>query len=69
MHSPQPDLIGSATACRILGDIDRSTLTRWVAAGRLAAAARVSDKPNSAFMFSRAEVEALAAELATRRAS
>ena len=58
------DLIGSAEACRILGDISRSTLTRWVDAGRITPAARASETPNGAFLFTRAEVERLLAERA-----
>lgn len=61
MTDEQP--MGSKEACRVL-DIDRATLTRWVAQGKLTAS-RLSDTTNGAFVFSRAEVEGLAAELAT----
>lgn len=58
--TPLP-LIGSAEACRILGDINRSTLTRWVADGELPAAGKLPGK-NGAFLFDRGDVEALAAQ-------
>lgn len=58
---PPTDLIGSAESCRILGDVNRTTLTRWVAEGRLAAATKLPGA-NGAFLFHRAEVERLARE-------
>ena len=67
MPSPD-DLIGSAEACRLLGDINRSTLTRWVEQGRLPVATRVSNKKNSAFLFKRSVVERLARHLEAERA-
>lgn len=57
---PDTDLIGSTEALGIL-EIDRSTLSRWVAAGRLTPAARLS---GGAFVFRKADVESLAAERA-----
>jgi len=56
-HKPQ--LIGSLDAADTLG-IDRSTLIRWVAAGKLTPAVRVSDTATGAWMFKRADVERLA---------
>lgn len=57
MHKSD-DLIGSKDACRILG-IDRSTLSRWVALGKLPLAMRLpGDK--GAMLFHRRDVEALA---------
>ncbi len=47
----------SAEVCSALG-IDRSTLTRWVAAGRIAPAAKAPGK-RGAFLFSKATVEAV----------
>lgn len=61
MHS----FIGSTEAAKIL-DIDKSTLTRWVHAGRLPLAGRASDKPNGALFFKRSDVEALAEEMRTQ---
>lgn len=58
MH-PTEDLIGSAEACSLLGDIDRSTLTRWVQLGRIEPAMRLPG-PNGAYLFRRADIEALA---------
>ena len=60
MPKTPPTYIGSAEACRIL-KIDRSTLSRWVAAGRVPLAMRVGDKSNAALVFDRAEVERLVA--------
>jgi len=54
-------LIGSAEACRILGDIHRTTLTRWVAEGRVHAAVKLPGK-NGAFLFWQSDVEDLASE-------
>ena len=61
METISLDLIGAAEACRLLGDINRSTLTRWVQAGVISPVARPSDKRNSAMLFDRRDVEALAA--------
>lgn len=58
-----PALVGTAEACRMLGK-DKATLSRWVASGRLTPVARTSDKPNGAFLFDRAEIERVAAEVA-----
>lgn len=58
MPTTATDLIGSADACRILR-IDRSTLSRWVAAGRIAPVHRLPGA-TGALLFSRADVEALA---------
>lgn len=51
-------IIGSKEACTIL-DIDRATLSRWVAAGKITPAAKLPAK-NGAFMFHRADIENLA---------
>ena len=55
---PQHQFIGSAEAARLL-HIDRSTLIRWVAAGKLTPSLRVSDTPTGAHLFERADIEAL----------
>jgi len=54
------DLIGSAEAAQLLG-IDKPTLTRWVKAGRVKAAHKFPGK-NGAFIFHRADINALANE-------
>jgi predicted site-specific integrase-resolvase len=60
MRTTPDDLIGSREACRIL-DIDKSTLSRWVAAGRLVQVTQLPGK-NGAYLFTRAAVEALLPE-------
>lgn len=60
---PTNDLIGSAEACELLGGIDRSTLSRWVAFGKLSPAQRLPGR-NGAFLFLRSDVEALANDTA-----
>ena len=62
MHQ-NTDLIGSAEACRILGDISRSTLTRWVESGRITPVHKLPNE-NGACLFIRVEVERVAAERA-----
>ena len=44
-----PDLIGSAEVCERLG-IDRSTLSRWVAAGKITPALKLPGR-RGAFLF------------------
>jgi predicted site-specific integrase-resolvase len=56
----KPDLIGSRDVCRIF-EIDKSTLSRWVAAGKLTPALRLNEKTNGAFLFHRKDVEKLRA--------
>lgn len=56
MHNESQPLT-SAEACEQLG-IDRSTLSRWVASGRIAPVFKVPGK-RGAFLFSPADVEAL----------
>lgn len=51
MPTAKPDLVGSAEACQIL-EIDRSTLSRWVASGRLDYWVKLPGD-NGAFMFER----------------
>jgi predicted site-specific integrase-resolvase len=62
MEQPSTNLIDSAEACTILA-IDRSTLSRWVAAGKLTPAMRAGTGPQSAFVFNRSDVEAFASTL------
>lgn len=62
MQSP-PVLLNSAEACALLGDIDRSTLSRWVALGRITPAAKLPGL-RGPFLFDRAEVERVKAEVA-----
>lgn len=52
----------TAEACEILAK-DRATITRWVEAGKLTPAHKLPGR-TGAFLFSRADVEKLAAELA-----
>lgn len=61
MPKPSPDLIGSAEACDLLG-IDRSTLSRWVAAGKLDYWVQLPGT-NGAFLFERRRVLTLAADV------
>ena len=63
-----PDLIGSAEACTILGDIDRGTLVRWIAAGKIAYVTKLPGE-TGAYVFDRAEVERMAAEQDKAKAS
>ena len=53
------DLIGTTEAVDIL-KVDKATITRWVAAGKLTPVTKLPRK-NGAFIFNRADVEALAA--------
>jgi predicted site-specific integrase-resolvase len=55
----QTELIGTAESARIL-EIDKTTLTRWVADGRVVPAVKLPTT-NGAFLFARADIEALAA--------
>jgi excisionase family DNA binding protein len=57
------DLIGTTEAARIL-NIDKPTLTRWVAAGRITAVLKLPGK-NGAFLFHRADITQLANERAS----
>ena len=55
-------LVTAAEAAELVG-VDRSTIARWVAAGRLTAAHK-NPGATGARLFDRAEVEALAADRA-----
>lgn len=57
MTRPDQTLIGSAEACDLLG-IHRGTLSRWVAAGKVAPAHRLPGH-TGAFLFHRKEIERL----------
>ena len=57
------DIIGSTEACTILA-VDKATISRWVAAGRITPVAKLPRK-NGAFLFARADIDTLAAERAT----
>ena len=52
------ELIGTREACDLL-DIDKSTLSRWVAKGYLKPAMRLGSSPNSAMLFRRDDIDAL----------
>lgn len=58
MQETIPDIIGADEASAILG-IDRSTLTRWIAAEKILPIRKLpGDK--GAWLFSRAEIQRLA---------
>jgi predicted site-specific integrase-resolvase len=57
------DLIGTAEAITILGT-SRSTLTRWVAAGRITPAVRLPGI-RGAILYSRTEIQRLADQRTT----
>jgi len=61
---PDEDLIDSTAALEILG-IDRSTLSRWVAAGRIEPVTRVG----AGFVFRASDVRRLRAERSTPEAA
>lgn len=63
----QDDALASIEVCAELG-IDRSTLSRWVAAGRITPSYRLPG-PKGAFLFSRDEVERVRDERTQRKAS
>jgi excisionase family DNA binding protein len=69
MHTDSPTYIGSAEVCERLG-IDKSTLSRWVAAGKLSPAHRIG-KGRGIALFDPADVDALTpptpAPVSTRR--
>lgn len=54
------DLVDTTEACELLGNIHRSTISRWVQIGRLTPAKRVGRN----FLFRRSDVLALLAEAA-----
>ncbi len=56
----QLEMLTTAQACQVLG-IERTTLTRWVAAGRIKPAHKLPSR-NGAFLFHRDDVKALVAE-------
>lgn len=60
---PKAETVGSREACEMLGGIQRSTLTRWVASGRLEPAMRLPGK-TGAYLFHRADIERLVGERA-----
>ena len=64
MHNSgdDPNLIGTAQVARILGR-DVSTINRWCQLGKLTPGVKL-DGPTGARLFDRAEIEALAQEVA-----
>lgn len=64
-------VLGSIEASKILG-IDRATLTRWVASGRITPIGRIGGNgtsgKNAAFVFDEADVLALRDKIAERKA-
>ena len=59
-----PDLVPSADVCRAVG-IHRSTLTRWVKAGKATPAVKF-DGLTGAYLFARDEVDRLAGRAVTQ---
>lgn len=57
MATNPSSFIGSTEACRLL-DVDKSTLTRWVADGTITPAHKNPGR-NGAFLFARSDIEAL----------
>jgi hypothetical protein len=65
MATDTPDLVGTVEAAEIIG-CERSSLSRWVALGKLTPAMRLTGD-TGAHLFHRADVEAFAAGYAPRR--
>lgn len=65
--APEPDLIGTAEAARIVG-VNRSTLTRLVERNEIKALKPVPGE-RTPLLFNRSEVEALRDRRAERKAS
>lgn len=57
MEDIEDTTLTSATACSVLG-VDRSTLVRWVQAGRIRPVFKFPGS-NGAYLFERADVEQL----------
>jgi predicted site-specific integrase-resolvase len=62
-----PDVVGSNEATQILGLTDKSTISRYVAAGKLTPVMQLPGK-RGAFIFNRADVERLRDERAAEAA-
>lgn len=61
------DLLATIQAAEII-DVERSTLSRWVASGRISVAHQLPGR-TGAVLFERAEVERVAAEWAAEKAA
>lgn len=59
---PDTDYIGTKDACRLLGDIHPTTLTRWANDGHIEPVYR-GESRNGAFVFRRTDIEKFAADL------
>lgn len=59
---PKDDLVSTREALEILGYTDPSTISRYVGYGKLSPVYKLPGK-TGAFLFNRADVERLAAEL------
>jgi predicted site-specific integrase-resolvase len=66
MATDTPDLVGTVEAAEIIG-CERSSLSRWVALGKIAPALQVGTGTTGAHLFHRSDVEALAASYQPRR--
>ena len=62
MAAMPAELLATIEAAQIIG-VERSTLSRWVSAGRIKVAHRLPGK-NGAVLFARSEVERVAREYA-----
>lgn len=65
MPDATPALIGSTEACKLLG-VHLATFLRWREAGLITELHRL-EGPNGAYLFSRADVEQLAAQRAATK--
>lgn len=61
MERPPSELLSTTQVCERLG-IDRSTLTRWVASKRIAAAHKLPG-PRGAYLFNPEEVDRVRTEV------
>lgn len=62
------DYLTTTEACKLLGGLDRSTLSRWVQLGKIEPADKLPVGPHGAFLFKREDVEALKAKLDAEKA-
>lgn len=66
MPTDTPDLVGTVEAAEIIG-CERSSLSRWVALGKLTPALQVGHGATGAHLFHRSDIESFAAEYTPRR--
>lgn len=63
----QPAIVNTAEACEMLGDVNRSTLKRWVDAGKVEPFRKLPGETGG-YLFYRADIEALIEALASEQA-